>query len=194
MRTAFLLVAACRLYAQPTGGAPLLHQVADTLCTATSLHLEIATERELQSENTHSWNHTREALAISDGVNLWRATPDTREFIQRPASSSKSGVESYTQTFWIAPQRKLVLKSESNSRGHQFPNQLHVETASRPFPGASSSSPRSRYRPYLPQRQNHHSGLLGHLLRTLPRQDARPRQTPRRTQTARCRSDRNQRR
>ncbi len=191
----------------------LLREAAETLRSAQTLHLEITTEREILSETHRSWTRSREVIAkdgpsrlryeledssgslvsVTDGTRLWRAAPDTREFVQGPANAPQDnagpiaaaavrraqlalnfqasrltdrllraeqtgtetvevnghsfpclviradysphpaaiGIDAWSQTFWIDPQRKLVLKSENTSRGHQFPAQPYLETTSR---------------------------------------------------------------
>jgi thiol-disulfide isomerase/thioredoxin len=213
MQSPAILLLALQLQSQPA--ETLLHQAAEALRTATTLHLEITTEREILSENHRTWTRTREViakannafhyeiddlsgslLAITDGKTLWRAAPDTREFIRGAANNpvletkgggpiaemairrvplalnfqssrltnnlkhaqqlpnetieaaghpveclvvradytphgAAPGIDAWSQTFWIHPKSKLVLKSESTSRGHQYPNQPHLETTSR---------------------------------------------------------------
>lgn len=213
MQSPAILLLALQLQSQPA--ETLLHQAAEALRTATTLHLEITTEREILSENHRTWTRTREViakannafhyeiddlsgslLAITDGKTLWRAAPDTREFIRGAANNpiletkgggpiaemairrvplalnfqssrltnnlkhaqqlpnetieaaghpveclvvradytphgAAPGIDAWSQTFWLHPKTKLVLKSESTSRGHQYPNQPHLETTSR---------------------------------------------------------------
>jgi cytochrome c biogenesis protein CcmG/thiol:disulfide interchange protein DsbE len=111
MRAILLLVTACRLAGQATDGAPLLRQVADRLRTAERFHFETVTETELTSERHRSWQRGTEVLAkdgpsrlryelmdstgsyvaVNDGTTLWRAAPDTREFMRGPATDTKGG-------------------------------------------------------------------------------------------------------
>jgi outer membrane lipoprotein-sorting protein len=81
---------------------PLIHQVVATYKGAKSYHFESITESELSSELHRSWSKSRGILAkdqpervhfetidnsgsyvvVSDGKTLWRAAPETREFIR----------------------------------------------------------------------------------------------------------------
>jgi outer membrane lipoprotein-sorting protein len=81
---------------------PLIHEVVATYKGAKSYHFESFTESELVSELHRSWSKSREILVndqpdrvhfetienngsygvVSDGKSLWRAAPDTREFIR----------------------------------------------------------------------------------------------------------------
>lgn len=212
VRAVAFLALACRLAAQSADGAQLLRQVAETLRSARQLHFETVTDTELTSERHRSWQRGTEVLAkdgplrlrfelsdstgsyvaVSDGVTLWRAAPDTREFMRGPAADTKGGgplgqmalrrselalkymvsrltdrllraewlgteqvdvagrqvacavvradyqphggaigIDRWTQTFWIDRARLIVLKSESVSSGHQFPDRPFEETASR---------------------------------------------------------------
>jgi thiol-disulfide isomerase/thioredoxin len=216
MRTVLLLVSVCRLLAEPIDGAPLLRQTAAALANADRFHFESTTDTELTSERHRSWQRGAEILArdgagrlhfhfvhssgsfivVSDGITLWRASPDTREFLLGSAAGplldtkgggpiaeqaisrarlslhylssrltdqllraevignelvdvggasiectvvrgdytprpGSLGIDSWTQTFWIDTARLLVLKSESISRGRQFPDRPFEETASR---------------------------------------------------------------
>ena len=214
MQSPAILLLALQLQSQPA--ETLLHQAAEALRTATTLHLESTIETELTSDLHRSWSKSIEVIAkssptrlryevidgsgslliASDGKTLWRAVPDTREFIRGsvtgPVLETKGGgpiaemairrvplalnfqasrltnnlkhaeqlpnetvelaghpveclvvradytphgaapgIDAWTQTFWLHPQTKLVLKSETLSRGRQFPNQPHAQTTSR---------------------------------------------------------------
>jgi len=102
VRTLLFLAAACRLWGEPTDGAPLLRQVAEALRGAERFHFESAIESDMSSETGRSWRKSFEVLAkdgperlryevndlsgsfvaVTDGKTLWRAAPDTREFMQ----------------------------------------------------------------------------------------------------------------
>lgn len=95
------IVAAARVSAQQDA-MPLMHEVVATIKSAKSYHFESITESDLSSELHHSWSESREMLAkeqpdrvrfetienngsyvvVSDGKTVWRASPDTREFIR----------------------------------------------------------------------------------------------------------------
>lgn len=106
MRTIFLLAATCRLFGESIDGAPLLRQVAAAIRGAEQIHFESVTETELNSEMRRSWQKSVEVLArngparlryevfdtsgsyviATDGTTLWRAAPDTREFMRTAVS------------------------------------------------------------------------------------------------------------
>lgn len=99
------IIAVVQLSAQ-INAVPLLEQVQANYTAAKSYHLEYETEGELKSEMHGSWSKSREVAAkdekgrvrhelyglsgshvvVSDGAILWRASPDTREFIVTPVS------------------------------------------------------------------------------------------------------------
>jgi thiol-disulfide isomerase/thioredoxin/outer membrane lipoprotein-sorting protein len=99
------VVAVLRLSAQQDA-MPLIREVVTTLKGAKSYHFESVTESDLSGELHHTWSKGREVLAkdqadrvhfetigetgsyvvVSDGKTLWRAAPDSREFIRTPLS------------------------------------------------------------------------------------------------------------
>jgi peroxiredoxin/outer membrane lipoprotein-sorting protein len=107
LRISLLLIAAtARLFSQPVDGAPLLRQVTEALRTATRFHFDSVSETEMTGDLQRTWMKRAEVLAkdgperiryeltdlgasyvvVSDGKTVWRAAPDTREFIRSAAN------------------------------------------------------------------------------------------------------------
>ena len=98
----YLLIVIFVLQLQAQTAETLLRQTADALGNAQSFHFESTTETELTSERQRSWQRGTEVLAkdgpgklhfhmvhssgsfavVTDGSTVWRAAPDTREFIR----------------------------------------------------------------------------------------------------------------